>query len=439
MKRILTALGNPTLNQELKKYSKYDVVSDDLFYQEAVLDFIKEDNLDVIVLSGLLQGQYNMLDFAKEVKKNQIASRVILIVDFITEEEKNILISKGIFDILYDNEIEIMDVLEAIDREEPINLKLQLEKELQVYKESKMLRLNGVRENAEEFIVKQEPIQITQIQKQEVITVFGTAGSGKSTLIAELTKTFSKKTNSKILLIDLDTLQGNLDEIIGISKIPENVELLLDEDKKCGINYVADLVLKNRFDINVLDELVIKCGTFDFLSGNTSLHYCQNVLNEQCYEKLLFVAKEKYDFILIDSSSNIFLDSTKWALQNATKILFVTEPSNVCLKKTIQLLDVILNGWKIWKDKIKIVLNQTNINGVSEDVFRELCQIEIIANIKQDKQSLAESYQTILEKLKYIPKRNLFEKIGKEKNKVLNRMKEKVLTNKIVEKGCESC
>ena len=42
MKRILTALGNPTLNQELKKYSKYEVVSDDLFYQEAVLDFIKE-------------------------------------------------------------------------------------------------------------------------------------------------------------------------------------------------------------------------------------------------------------------------------------------------------------------------------------------------------------------------------------------------------------
>ena len=26
MKRILTALGNETLNQELKKYSKYDVV-----------------------------------------------------------------------------------------------------------------------------------------------------------------------------------------------------------------------------------------------------------------------------------------------------------------------------------------------------------------------------------------------------------------------------
>lgn len=442
MKKVLTALGNPTLNQELRKYSKYDVVTDDLFYQEAVLDFLKEEDFDVIVLSGLLQGQYNMIDFAKEVKKNQITSRIILIVDSITEEEKNILISKGIFDILYDNEIEIDDVLEAIDREEPINLKLQLEKELQVYKETKTLKQKDVRENSEEFITKPEQILVTHIQKQEVITVFGTAGSGKSTIIAELTKIFSKKTNAKILLIDLDTLQGNLDEILGVSKIPENVEILLDEDKKCGINYVADLVLKNRFDINVLDELVIHCGTFDFLSGNTSLHYCQNVLNEHCYEKLLSVAKEKYDFILIDSSSNIFLDSTKWALQNSSKVLFVTEASNICLKKTLQLLYVVLNLWKIWKEKIKIVLNQTNINGVSEDVFNEVCKIEVIANIKQDKQTLSESYQTILEKLKYIPKKNLFERIGQEKEKMLIRMKEKITTNstnKNVEKRCESC
>ena len=95
MKRILTALGNPTLNQELRKYNKYDVVSEDLFYQEAVLDFLKQEDSDVIVLSGLLQGQYNVVDFAKEVKEKQITSRVILIVDTITDEEKNILISKN--------------------------------------------------------------------------------------------------------------------------------------------------------------------------------------------------------------------------------------------------------------------------------------------------------------------------------------------------------
>ena len=40
MKSIVTAMGNPTLNNELKKYEKYDVIGEDLFYQDAVMDFI---------------------------------------------------------------------------------------------------------------------------------------------------------------------------------------------------------------------------------------------------------------------------------------------------------------------------------------------------------------------------------------------------------------
>lgn len=169
MKRILTALGNTTLNNELKKYSKYDVVSDDLFYQEALLDLLKSETVDVIVISALLQGQYGVIEFLKEVKKLAIATRIILIVDTILEEDKNILISKGIFDILYDSEIEISDVVDAIDREEPINIRKQLEKELL---KERTLREQSVKENTVEFNTKIEPEIKTQ--KQEVITVFGT-------------------------------------------------------------------------------------------------------------------------------------------------------------------------------------------------------------------------------------------------------------------------
>ena len=105
-----------------------------------------------------------------------------------------------------------------------------------------------------------------------------------------------------------------------------------------------------------------------------------------------------------------------------------------CLKKTLQLLDVIFNLWKIWKEKIKIVLNKTNSNGLSEDVFTEVCKLQVIANIKQDKQEFFESYEEILEILKYIPKKNLLEFLGQEKNKILMRIKEKTTSNKIMGK-----
>ena len=254
MKKILTALGNPTLNVELTKYSKYDVLSEDILYQEGVLDFLERNEADVIIISGLLQGQLTITDFAKQLRDTSKASRIIFIVDTISEEEKNILISKGIFDILYDDTAEISDVIEAIDREEPINIKAQIQNEVDTlrmqYEESKEPTIRNV----------------VEIQKQELISIFGTNGSGKSSIAVNLVKAFSRKTKSKILLIDFDTMNGNLDELLSVNKIPQNVSLIMDEDKKCGLNYAADLSVKNLFDTNVLDEIVISLNGFDFLS-----------------------------------------------------------------------------------------------------------------------------------------------------------------------------
>ena len=46
-------------------------------------------------------------------------------------------------------------------------------------------------------------------------------------------------------------------------KVPKNIEICLDADKKSGINYVSELIMKNRFNSNVFDELVVNVGGFD--------------------------------------------------------------------------------------------------------------------------------------------------------------------------------
>ena len=252
---------------------------------------------------------------------------------------------------------------------------------------------------------------VTTVQKQEVVSVFGTNGAGKSSIIVELVKSLSNRTKAKILLIDLDTLNGNLDELLKVSRIPTNIELIMDEDKKCGLNYAADLCLKNRFDTNVLDELIIKCNGFDFLSGNNSLHYCQNVLNEGFYDYLIRCAKEKYDFIFIDISSNLFLDSTKWALKQSSNVLFVTENTNICLKKTMQILNVVFNVWNIYKSKFGLVLNRYSSNGIDEEVFAGICKMKYIGKFKENGISSDELVEKILSSLNYVPKKSLLSKI----------------------------
>ena len=402
MKKIITALGNTILNNELKKYSKYDVLCEDIYYQEGLIDFIRENKADVIIISGLLQGQFNNVEFVSFIRDITLTARIILIVDSIAEEDRNIIISKGVFDIFYDSQIEIQDVIEAIDREDPINYKAEIEN-----------RVNQLRENEIEKNSNVTNITniVNTIQKQEVISIFGTNGSGKSSIMVELVKRLASKTKAKILLIDMDTLNGNLNELMQISRIPSNVEIIIDDDKKCGLNYAVELFKKNRLDANVLDELVFKCNGFDFLSGNTSMHYCQNVLNEEFYNYLLKTAKERYDFIFLDLSSNLFLDSTKWVLKQSSNVIFVTENTNICLKKTVQILNVVFDVWRVYKGKFNLILNRYSPSSIDEDVFSSVCQMRCIGKFKECGLNNDEMFDKILANLNYIPKKSLLSKI----------------------------
>lgn len=60
MKKIITALGNKELNEELKKQKKFQIISNDIPYQEGVLEILeKERNIEFLILSELLPRRIN--------------------------------------------------------------------------------------------------------------------------------------------------------------------------------------------------------------------------------------------------------------------------------------------------------------------------------------------------------------------------------------------
>lgn len=405
-KKILTAMANTTLNKELKRYIKYEVSEEDLYYQEAVIEELAKYKYDVLLVSGLLQGEFEFCEFLEKIKNMSGEIRVIVVTDEVNNFFKRQLAEYGVIDVFSDSKVSFDDIVDAIDREEPILKKCAKEKNF--HEENKKEVVNVVQEENKEYSV---------VQKQEIVTISGINGAGKTTVAVNLSKTLSKKTNSKILLIDLDTLNGNMDEVLDINKVPQNVKIILDEDKKCGLNYAAELIDKNRFDANIFEELIIKVGNIDVLTGNTSLHYCQNVLGEKHYNKILECAKEKYDFIIIDTSSNIFLDSTKWGLQVANKIIFVTESNYLSMKKSTQLLKIISKNWGTWKEKIKILVNKESNQTLSADVVEQILEeYRLIGSIKYAEENMEHSYLKILEEINYIPKSTIISKILMMKN-----------------------
>ena len=162
----------------------------------------------------------------------------------------------------------------------------------------------------------------------------------------------------------------------------------------------------------MLDEIVIKAGDVDVLTGNTSLYSCQEVLNDNIYSEILKCAKEKYDFIIFDTSSNIFLDSTKWCLENSTKVMFVIENDYLSLKKCNQFLDVIIKSWGIWKEKINIIINKERSSKLEYGVIEKILDgFNIIGRIKQNGEDDYTQYENILENLNFIPKTRLKDRV----------------------------
>ena len=56
--KILTAIGNPILNEKLKKLENISVVGKDVQYQEGVLEILEKDSsIESLIISDNLPGE----------------------------------------------------------------------------------------------------------------------------------------------------------------------------------------------------------------------------------------------------------------------------------------------------------------------------------------------------------------------------------------------
>ena len=81
MQTVITAMANPTLNNLLKGLNKYHIPTKDLTCQDYLLEHLKENtNIDNIVLSEILSGNYDKYKFIQELSSSIKNKNVIKIV-----------------------------------------------------------------------------------------------------------------------------------------------------------------------------------------------------------------------------------------------------------------------------------------------------------------------------------------------------------------------
>lgn len=361
MKKIITAMGNPQLNIKLKEINKYEIVSKDIQYQEALFEILdNKKDVEILILSELLSGEINIKEFILNIKKIIPSIEIILFLEKENEELKNFLISKGIFKIYLNNELSMEEIINIIDNLN-INSNEDIREEIKILKEMISKENNNKLEKKQKIKEKINKKNNNQNINGKIISISGLYGSGKS-IISAILGVYFKNKKIKTLIIDFDIFNNSISTIFGVKKVPKNIN-------KENIVFESLIIRRNKY-------LDLVCGIEFFFNND-------NKIDDYKLKELFNKIKNKYDLIIIDTSSETYFKYSKLILNNSDKIIFLMGSNAVEIKKAKDLLKIYIEDWLIQKQKINILFNKININFVKNIIIKNIFnEIKIIGKIK---------------------------------------------------------
>lgn len=414
MKKIITALAEPQLNNELKKEKDFIVIGKDIQYQEGVIEILEtEKEVDFLIISEALPGNEKIENLIEKIKQINNEVNIVIILENKKEELEKNLYSKNVYLILY-NKIEIKEIIKLIkNKKEDENEKIK--------KEINDLKKIIIEQNSKNKQNKKQKIkEVKELNSQkEIICVLGSGGVGKSIFTVNLAKSliYSKK---KILIIDFDILNNSLHTILGVKKYSEKISKKIKEN-----NLIKDKI--------GLKELKIKINKrIDLISGINLLFDSKYKINNIQFNNLFNDVKKFYDVIIIDTSSECFFNYTKDIIKKSNINIFIVEPNLLEIQKSKNILKIYKEEWNIDNNKINILFNKFNKNSIDINILKIIfSEYNIIGKIdinnkynliinknanKIDK-NIKKEYLKIIEK--YLINRKKQNFIKKIKNKIL--------------------
>lgn len=363
MKRIITAIGNEEINQNLKELNLFEVVGYDIQYQEGILEVLeKQKEIDLLILSKKIQGNIDIIDLLENIKRINNKIEIIMIINNEDKELQKYLENEKIRYYLTEKEIIVGDILTLINKEELT--KLTQRNILSNERSDKSKKLKKIK--TKKVKLRKINSNKTNINDKKIISISGCAGIGKSIITCNLAKISSKYKN-KILIIDFDILDSSIYTIFGINKYLNKLEkrelIYLNND-------IKNLIIKVNKKIHLLSFK-------DFFTQNFKGIEIKEI------EDLIINLKKEYELILIDNSSDIFFDMTQRLLKNSDEIIFVIEGNTLQINKSKRLLRIYTDEWNIKRDKIKILCNKFNKKTINKLLLKEMFyEFEIIGKLK---------------------------------------------------------
>ena len=270
--KIITAIENKKINEQLKKINNIEILNSDIQYKEGILEYLeKNKKLDLIILKEILPGQINLIYLIKEIQKINKKIKIILLLknNYFEKYEKI-------------NNVEYV-YLEKISLNNILKL-LYLERKINIEKNNK-------------------------INMPKIILVSGNSGSGKTIVTIIISKILDKIKNKKVLLINEFEnkslikifFKNNYKNIIyknEIINLKNNIYLLninyLINNKKKISEYLNKI--KNKFDFIFIENKNIYFNKYKKIANKEIYLFESNIVEIE--KGIKYLNKDNMEIII---------------------------------------------------------------------------------------------------------------------------------------------
>ncbi len=278
MINILTSIGNPILNNELRKIKNFNIIKNDIKYENEILIEINKNKIDYLIINEKIKSKNEFSEIIKNILI--INSKIKIIIILKNKEIEKQITALNIYKIYYEDNFNLQKLKEDIysSNNKDFNNKVKIKKE----KDNKVISVVGISQVGKTYFI----IQLLQYLKNIKILIIDCDFKFKDIQIILNSKTNSNKvfkTNSEIDLINIDNKKNKNQIKEELNKFKNNYDLIIiDNNYNVFYNFFLEQSNKIFFLINP-----------DILNINKTKKIIEKNLKKDYIEKTKIIINKK--------------------------------------------------------------------------------------------------------------------------------------------------
>lgn len=350
MIKIITAMNNPKINDELKNEKNIELICKDIFYKEGILEILENEiNINYIIINSELPGEIKLNNLIEKILEKNEKIKIIILIK--KENKNNFYKIKNDKKDIKNNNIEIIK-----DIKNKNIIRIFYKNEIKIEQLKKYNQIKNNNENNKEPNNKKI--------KNKTIIFFGERQVGKSIIILGITKSIEKN-NKKILLIELNKKESDL--LLILSKNKNNKKNLIIKKQKIKKYKKTHKKYLNKNKIKIIQNLIVK------INKNIDIISYKKIINFNIIKKL----EKKYEYIFIEINSE---KNSKKIINNIDKKILIIRPNILGIKNAKKIIE------KNKINKYKIIINNYNKYSINTEIIEKIFKEKIIGKIKYNQE-----------------------------------------------------